>query len=143
MCPKSQQLLGLNVNRGTRILIRLRYRTSENECFLPYHQVLDTMLHEVAHNVFSDHSANFYDLWNELRVECRDSLELRKVLKNCVRPFNGKLVIARTFCGSSERQRRRNLVLQAVDKRTEKKRSSNLVVDLTIDTNSCNVIDLT
>ncbi|XP_042477542.1 uncharacterized protein LOC122058898 isoform X2 [Macadamia integrifolia] len=40
--------------------------------FYPYHQVLDTMLHELCHNAHGPHNANFYKLWDELRKECED-----------------------------------------------------------------------
>lgn len=35
--------------------------------FDPFDEVLDTMLHELCHNVHDDHNASFYKLWNELR----------------------------------------------------------------------------
>jgi len=31
--------------------------------------VVDTMLHELSHNVFNEHDANFHALWNQLREE--------------------------------------------------------------------------
>lgn len=43
--PDEQQLLGLNVNRGHRICLRLRYAVDERQ-FLPLLEVTDTMLHE-------------------------------------------------------------------------------------------------
>lgn len=84
---KYLDLLGLNVNAGAKIMIRLRrfvskarkkkdnfrqtlltpkIQTLSNICpanFLPYHCVLDTLLHEIAHNLHANHSAEFYDLW--------------------------------------------------------------------------------
>lgn len=40
-----QHLLGLNVNAGEKICLRLRYSTDERQ-FLPFEEVVDTMLHE-------------------------------------------------------------------------------------------------
>jgi hypothetical protein len=43
--PEQSNLLGLNVNHGQQILVRLRYAHNPRS-FIPYEQVLDTMLHE-------------------------------------------------------------------------------------------------
>ncbi|KAL9099588.1 MAG: hypothetical protein Q9163_004932 [Psora crenata] len=51
--PEERNLLGLNINRGERICLRLRYAGDERQ-FLPLEQVTDTMLH---------------DLWSQLRDE--------------------------------------------------------------------------
>ena len=45
--PQETNLLGLNVNKGQRICLRLRYPGDERQ-FLPLEQVVDTMLHEYA-----------------------------------------------------------------------------------------------
>ncbi|XP_042057972.1 uncharacterized protein LOC121802370 isoform X2 [Salvia splendens] len=69
--PKNPVLLGVNVGRGIHVKLRLR-RSDRDEEFLPYHEVLDTMLHELCHNVHSPHNASFYKLWDEIRKECED-----------------------------------------------------------------------
>ena len=66
--PPEQNLLGLNINRGYKICIRLRYHHNP-DLFLPVEHVIDTMLHELSHNVWGDHDANFHRLWDELRDE--------------------------------------------------------------------------
>ncbi|KAF9876707.1 WLM domain-containing protein [Colletotrichum karsti] len=66
--PDQANLLGLNVNRGQRILIRLRY-PGDRSLFLPIEQVVDTMLHELSHIVFGPHDGKFHALWNQLRDE--------------------------------------------------------------------------
>ncbi|KAI0877731.1 WLM-domain-containing protein [Hypoxylon argillaceum] len=66
--PSQQNLLGLNVDRGQKICLRLRYPGDRNQ-FLPIEQVADTMLHELAHNVHGPHDAKFHALWNQLRDE--------------------------------------------------------------------------
>ncbi|KAK0863357.1 hypothetical protein LTR87_016215 [Friedmanniomyces endolithicus] len=47
--PPEQNLLGLNVNKGYKICLRLRYHNNP-DLFLPTEQVVDTMLHELSHN---------------------------------------------------------------------------------------------
>ncbi|KAF2831516.1 WLM-domain-containing protein, partial [Ophiobolus disseminans] len=66
--PDEPQLLGLNINRTERILIRLRYHHDSRQ-FLSMEQVTDTLLHELSHIIFGPHNADFNNLWNELRDE--------------------------------------------------------------------------
>ncbi|KAK5171941.1 uncharacterized protein LTR77_003578 [Saxophila tyrrhenica] len=66
--PPEANLLGLNVNRGFKICIRLRYHNNP-DLFLPLEQVVDTMLHELSHNAYGPHDTNFHRLWDELRDE--------------------------------------------------------------------------
>ncbi|XP_058067899.1 DNA-dependent metalloprotease WSS1-like isoform X2 [Magnolia sinica] len=68
-CPANPSLLGLNVNGGAQVKLRLRKHNREWE-FFPYEQVLDTMLHELCHNVHGPHNALFYKLWDDIRKEC-------------------------------------------------------------------------
>ncbi|XP_013628284.1 PREDICTED: uncharacterized protein LOC106334536 [Brassica oleracea var. oleracea] len=70
-CPTNPRLLGVNVNRGVHVKLRLR-RVNHDADFLSYHQVLDTMLHELCHNAHGPHNASFYKLWDELRKECEE-----------------------------------------------------------------------
>lgn len=70
-CPKNARLLGLNVGAGVHVKLRLR-RPNKDEEFIPFNQVLDTMLHELCHNSHGPHNASFYNLWDELRKECED-----------------------------------------------------------------------
>jgi hypothetical protein len=43
--PGQPNLLGLNINQGQKICLRLRYPSDQRQ-FLPIEQVVDTMLHE-------------------------------------------------------------------------------------------------
>ncbi|WOL08595.1 hypothetical protein Cni_G17348 [Canna indica] len=70
-CPANPSLLGLNVGGGVEVKIRLR-RPNRDWDFLPFEQVLDTMLHELCHNKHGPHNAAFYKLWDELRKECEE-----------------------------------------------------------------------
>lgn len=66
--PREANLLGLNENRGQRILLRLRYPGDETQ-FLPLENVVDTMLHELSHIVHGPHDQAFHALWDKLRDE--------------------------------------------------------------------------
>lgn len=43
--PNQRNLLGLNINGGLKICLRLRYASDQRQ-FLPVQDVVDTMLHE-------------------------------------------------------------------------------------------------
>lgn len=64
--PKSGNLLGLNVNGGQKICIRLRPQHNEN-MFLPQSELLGTLLHELAHNRCGPHDDKFYKFLDELK----------------------------------------------------------------------------
>ncbi|KAG9235589.1 zinc ion binding protein-like protein [Amylocarpus encephaloides] len=66
--PDQQNLLGVNHDRGQKICLRLRYPGDVNQ-FLPLEQVVDTMLHELAHNVHGPHNQAFHALWDQERKE--------------------------------------------------------------------------
>ncbi|XP_022937195.1 DNA-dependent metalloprotease WSS1-like isoform X3 [Cucurbita moschata] len=70
-CPKNPALLGVNVGRGIHVKLRLR-RPNRDGDFFPFNQVLDTMLHELCHNLHGPHNANFFKLWDGLRKECEE-----------------------------------------------------------------------
>ncbi|CAI1731064.1 hypothetical protein SEUBUCD646_0O03000 [Saccharomyces eubayanus] len=63
--PRDQRLLGMNVNRGLKIMLRLRCPTDEVQ-FLPMESIMGTMLHELTHNLFGPHDKKFYDKLDEL-----------------------------------------------------------------------------
>ena len=58
-------LLGLNVDKGREI--KLRLRTDDMRGFRKRHAIIDTMLHELAHNVVEDHGLEFKQLNSTLR----------------------------------------------------------------------------
>ncbi|KAK4216040.1 WLM domain-containing protein [Rhypophila decipiens] len=66
--PDQANLLGLNQNKTLKILLRLRYPGDKTQ-FMPLEQVVDTMLHELAHIVHGPHDEKFHALWNKLREE--------------------------------------------------------------------------
>lgn len=66
--PQERNLLGLNINKGERICLRLRYPGDERQ-FMPLEEITDTMLHELCHIVHGPHDEPFHNLWNQLRDE--------------------------------------------------------------------------
>ena len=66
--PKQSNLLGLNVNRGFEIKIRLRQHYDVTS-FLSWDSIILTMLHELTHNTFGPHDAKFYSLLDKLTTE--------------------------------------------------------------------------
>ncbi|SCU87847.1 LAFA_0E09186g1_1 [Lachancea sp. 'fantastica'] len=63
--PKNKRLLGMNVNGGAKIMLRLRQPFDEDQ-FLSREQILGTMLHELTHNLCGPHNATFYKKLDEL-----------------------------------------------------------------------------
>jgi hypothetical protein len=83
--PANHELLGLNVNHGQSISIRLRKSRNDLNSFFPYEDLLGTMLHEMVHIgdnllkmpllmnyilVKGPHDAQFYKMLDELKHEC-------------------------------------------------------------------------
>jgi DNA-dependent metalloprotease WSS1 len=66
--PAESNLLGMNHNGGQMIQLRLRYPGDRTQ-FLPFEQVVDTMLHELSHIVVGPHNQEFHALWDKLRDE--------------------------------------------------------------------------
>lgn len=62
-------VLGLNVNKGQEILLRLR--TDDKKGFRPMYMLKQVLAHELAHNVFSEHDADFFDLMRNIEREAK------------------------------------------------------------------------
>jgi len=62
-------LLGLNVTDGQSITIKLRLRTNGYDGFRMYKEVRRVLCHELAHNVWHDHSEDFKELNSKLNRE--------------------------------------------------------------------------
>ncbi|KJA28650.1 hypothetical protein HYPSUDRAFT_34122 [Hypholoma sublateritium FD-334 SS-4] len=69
--PDNPNLLGLNVNAGQKILVRLRPPFSP-DTFLLEDDVVQTMLHELTHNVHGPHDDKFYKYLSSLQDEYDD-----------------------------------------------------------------------
>lgn len=71
--PKNKQLLGLNMNSGSKIMIRLR-DANDNNRFLPYESLLGTMIHELVHIKIHAHSYDFYKMVEDLSIEVQTDM---------------------------------------------------------------------
>ncbi|KAG7034872.1 hypothetical protein SDJN02_01665 [Cucurbita argyrosperma subsp. argyrosperma] len=60
-------ILGFNKNHGEEISLRLR--TDDLKGFRKYESIKKTLLHELAHMIYSEHDANFYALDKQLNEE--------------------------------------------------------------------------
>ncbi|KAK0466834.1 WLM-domain-containing protein [Desarmillaria tabescens] len=67
------ELLGLNVNAGQQI--KLRLRTDRYDGFRTYKEVRRVLCHELTHNVWGDHDNNFKELNSKLNREPSSELE--------------------------------------------------------------------
>ncbi|XVF71820.1 hypothetical protein PTKIN_Ptkin12aG0070200 [Pterospermum kingtungense] len=68
-------ILGFNKNHGEEISLRLR--TDDLKGFRKYESIKKTLLHELAHMVFSEHDSDFYALDKQLNEEA-ESLDWTK-----------------------------------------------------------------
>jgi hypothetical protein len=63
----NMDLLGYNQNSGEMIVLRLR--TDSLKGFRPYHDLINTLIHELTHNVWGPHDNNFWRLYGELKAQ--------------------------------------------------------------------------
>ncbi|KAG6548188.1 hypothetical protein Mapa_010239 [Marchantia paleacea] len=70
-CPHNPSLLGLNIDGGREIRIRLRRHRNDSQLF-GYEETLGTMLHELTHIQCGPHDAAFYKLLDVLTKECEE-----------------------------------------------------------------------
>lgn len=68
MEPGSEKdLLGYNQNSGEKIVLRLR--TDNVKGFRRYSDIINTLIHELTHNVWGPHDHNFWRLFGELKAQ--------------------------------------------------------------------------
>ena len=72
-------LLGWNRNFGERIALRLR--TNDFVSFRKYDSIVNTLIHELTHNVFGPHDEKFWGLFNDLKHEYGQVHASRKAAK--------------------------------------------------------------
>lgn len=77
MDPRNPCLLGLNVNHGQKILIRLR-PSHNKSVFYPMGDLIGTFLHELCHNAHGPHNAAFYALLDSLKKQYETASYLRQ-----------------------------------------------------------------
>merc|ERR1712048_447167 len=63
----NMDLLGYNQNNGDKIVLKLR--TDNTKGFRPYHDLINTLIHEITHNVWGPHDHNFWKLFGELKAQ--------------------------------------------------------------------------
>ncbi|CAI5729284.1 unnamed protein product [Peronospora effusa] len=63
-------VLGLNQNKGQKILLRLR--TDDLLGFRKYLSIKKVLFHELSHNVHSEHDQKFYQLMRQVEKECNE-----------------------------------------------------------------------
>jgi len=63
----NMDLLGYNQNAGEMIVLKLR--TDNTKGFRPYHDLINTLIHELTHNVWGPHDHNFWKLYGELKAQ--------------------------------------------------------------------------
>ncbi|KAJ2957505.1 hypothetical protein NQZ79_g6794 [Umbelopsis isabellina] len=66
LTPFERTILGYNRNKGE--LISLRLRTDDMEGFRHYDSIRKVLLHELTHNVWSEHDHRFHQLNRELEI---------------------------------------------------------------------------
>ncbi len=69
-------LLGWNRNFGQRIALRLR--TDDLKSFRKYDSIINTLIHELVHNIYGNHDDAFWRLFNELYCEYRQYHSARR-----------------------------------------------------------------
>jgi len=63
----NMDLLGYNQNAGEMIVLRLR--TDNTKGFRPYHDLINTLIHELTHNVWGPHDDKFWKLFGEIKAQ--------------------------------------------------------------------------
>lgn len=63
-------VMGLNQNKGMRILLRLR--TDDLQGFRKILSIRKVLFHELAHNVHSEHDGKFFQLMRQIEAECNE-----------------------------------------------------------------------
>ena len=71
--PRNPGLLGLNVNHGFKIMVRLR-DAQKPSLFLDLESILGTFLHELTHNEISAHSYEFYTMLEQVEGEVQSDM---------------------------------------------------------------------
>ncbi|KIY68030.1 WLM-domain-containing protein [Cylindrobasidium torrendii FP15055 ss-10] len=81
-------LLGLNVNAGQEI--KLRIRTDRYDGFRLYSEVRKVLCHELSHNVWGDHDNGFKELNSKLNREVAEFERSRDIGKHSLSNYTGE-----------------------------------------------------
>ena len=95
--PRGYSLLGRNWNRGRRIEIRLRKGTRFSDeyayppnlhlyiiRFIPFVEVVGTLLHELVHNSIGPHNKDFKSLLAQITAECEAAMIQKLIIPTIV-----------------------------------------------------------
>lgn len=66
--PKNPNLYGTNYGKGICVSLRLRFAHDQTS-FLDFESVLETMLHELAHNTIGPHNTQFFKVFELYKSE--------------------------------------------------------------------------
>ena len=66
--PRNKSLLGLNVNMGEHIKVRMRYPDNKNR-FYAFEEIMCTLIHEIVHCTIGPHNQEFWKRYYELVAE--------------------------------------------------------------------------
>ncbi|PWN33573.1 WLM-domain-containing protein [Meira miltonrushii] len=108
MYPKQDNLLGLNVNRGKKIALRLR-RPYNDLDFIDEESITETMLHELAHNLRGPHDEIFFQHLETLTQEFYDLRANRPLPGLGFMSAGQKLGGSGLISAADSAQRRRNI----------------------------------
>lgn len=114
--PRSLRLLGLNVQKGEEICIRFRIPGCKQQ-FLPFPEVMCTVLHELAHCLCSRHDKKFWELYASLVLEC-ERLEVKLLGKGIpLYPNCPSLMNSSSMCDKRARSDTKKMTTKRVENR--------------------------
>lgn len=117
--PKNKGLLGMNVNRGASILIRLR-KPENNKVFFEWEHLIGTMIHELTHMEIGPHSADFYKLMDAIHDEVdNDYLSNLNFITKKSSFSDTYYKLGGTIVKNQNKEILSNLALQAANKRIQ------------------------
>jgi hypothetical protein len=96
-------LLGWNRNFGQRIALRLR--TDDFQSFRKYDSIVNTLIHELVHNIHGNHDEAFWKLFDELNSEYRQYHSARRNARRVVDQMAPLRVPEASRSGSRENAR--------------------------------------
>ena len=108
-------ILGVNINGGQEISLRLR--TDDLRGFRRYDRTRETLIHELAHMVFSEHDNNFKELNSQLLHEAaaHDWTKAARALAGDVATFDGDWDFSADVSASQPARHRLGGGLHSVD----------------------------
>jgi hypothetical protein len=117
--PSEKTILGYNQNKGQ--IIALRLRTDELDGFRLYSSIVNVLLHELAHMIFSDHDAHFHQLNRILNQDYQRYSKGNSLSNTPLASFHSKLnQKGGKVGGNAKMDEMREILADAVEKRLSK-----------------------